>query len=591
MEKEYCTRTLNRLLGALRNAEGKAVVLMGAGCSVSAGIPLGSGVVQKIKEQFPDAYTDAEAIKQPVDYNTAMAQLSLVQRKTLLNGLIKKAKVNWAHLALAQLLKDNKIQRVLTVNFDPLLIQACGLTGYYPPVYDLTTIDKYQERKVADNSILYINGQHTGFVMLNAEDELKKHRNRLKQVVTGIGTDVIWIVVGYSGEADLLLDVLAEEEIFEADLYWLGHGAEPSEALQKSGLLNEGRHAFYIGSQNADKALTTLAQKLRCFPPDILSEPFQFIKSLVERIEPQSGGPEGIQTLGALHERLEQAKNAEINSLSNVRTQMLAGQYQNVIQWFEELKSSKNPTPEELNLASLAYMNDGNSFAVEAQALNQQGNLSEAQNKWEQAGNRYAQSLVINPNMHEAAFAWGNALADEAQALNGKADFIYTLNKWKQAGEQYAQALDINPYMHDAFHNWGLALTNEAHFLHQIGSTTAALAKWGEAGEKYEKALAIKPDMYESACNLGFNLSAEAKALSELGDFATAQTKWAQAGERFQQILKTNPQFFIAAIIWMTVLKDEAQALEQRGDLQAAQAKRAQAQELLAKHAPKVAPA
>ena len=290
MEKAYCTRTLNRLLGALRNAEGKAVVLMGAGCSVSAGIPLGSGVVQKIKEQFHEAYADAEAIKKPVDYNTAMAQLSLVQRKTLLNGLIKKAKVNWAHLALAQLLKNEHIKHVLTVNFDPLLIQACGLANHYPAVYDLTTISQYDEKKVADNSILYLNGQHKGFVMLNAADELNEHEDRLRQVVSGIGTNVIWIVVGYSGECDPLLKVLAEQRRFEADLYWLGFGEKPSNALRESELLNEGRRAFYVGSQDADKALSELAQGMKCFPPDILVNPFAHIKSQVDHIEHESGG-------------------------------------------------------------------------------------------------------------------------------------------------------------------------------------------------------------------------------------------------------------------------------------------------------------
>ena len=579
MEKAYCTRSLDDLVESLGNAKGKAVVLMGAGCSVSAGIPSATGVVQEIKKHFPRAYARAEKVlkkdKEEVDYNTAMAELSPFQRKTLLNGFMDKAKakVNWAHLALAQLLKKEHIQRVLTVNFDPLLIQACGLADFYPAVYDLTTISEYDEKKVADNSILYLNGQHTGFVMLNDEVELKEHEGRLRQVVSGIGTNVIWIVVGYSGECDPLLKVLAEQRRFEADLYWLGFGEKPSDALQKSGLLNEGRHAFYIGSQDADKALTILAQKLRCFPPDILSEPFQFIKSLVERIEPQSGGPEGIQTLGALHERLEQAKNAEINSLSNVRTQMLAGQYQNVIQWFEELKSSKNPTPEELNLGSLAYMNDGNSFAVEAQALNQQGNLSEAQNKWEQAGNRYAQSLVINPNMHEAAFAWGNALAHEARALNGKADFIYTLNKWKQAGEQYAQALDINPYMHNAAFNWGIALSDEAKALNKKGDLPAAQAKWQQAGERYAQTLEIKPDMYEAAHNWGFTLGEEAKALNENGDLPAAQAKWQKAGERYAQFLKIKPDKHEAAFNWGFTLGEEARALNEKGDLPAAQVK------------------
>ena len=487
MEKEYRTRTLDDLLGSLRNAEGKALVLIGAGCSVSAGIPLGSGVVQEIQKKYAQDYARAERRKMPVDYNTAMAEVSPKERRKLLNGIIGKAKVNWAHLALAQLLKCNHIDRVLTVNFDPLLIQACSLADHYPAVYDLTTIDQYDEKKVVTNSILYLNGQHTGFVMLNDEVELKEHETRLRQVVSGIGTNVIWIVAGYSGDADPLRKVLAEQRRFDADLYWLGFDEKPSDALMQSGLLDEGRRAFYVPSQNADLALTTLAQKLDCFPPDILKKPIQFIQSLIERIKPESGGPQVEAIMDEIRQRLERATKEDRSALANAGTQMLAGQYHSVIQWIEELRTTSHPAQEELKLGTWAYVNEGNSLVTDAQALRHQGNFAAAQSMLEQTGSRYVRALAINPNMYEAIYFWGNAFDAEAQAFNDMGLRVHAYSKWAEASEKYAQALEIKPEYHLAAYSWAEALEHEAQACEQQSNFEGAQAKRAQARELLAK--------------------------------------------------------------------------------------------------------
>ena len=575
MEKAYCTRSLDDLVESLGNAKGKAVVLMGAGCSVSAGIPSATGVVQEIKKHFPRAYARAEKVLKKgeqeirVDYNTAMANLSREDQRTLLDGYFASAKVNWAHLALAQLLKKEHIKRVLTVNFDSLLIQACGLTNQYPAVYDLTTISQYEDARVADNSILYLNGQHKGFVMLNEKAELAKHEKRFRQVVKGIGTKVIWIVVGYSGEADRLLKVLAEQRRFEADLYWLGFCEEPSNALRESGLLNEGRHAFYVGSQDADLALSTLAQKLKCFPPAILTQPFRFVESLVDRIKHETGG----DYAKALHERLlarlKKATEAENQEFGEREAQLLGGEYQKVREWFDGLLA---PTEKEKMLGAWAYVSEGNILAAEAVASNDM-------TKWTQAGERFAQALVIKPDMHEATYNWGNALAAEAKALNEKGDLPAAQAKWQQAGERYAHALAIKPDKHEAAHNWGIALAAEAKALKEKGELPAAQAKWQHAGERYAQALTIKPDMHEAANNWGVVLNDEAKALNEKGDLPAAQAKWQQAGERYAQALAIKPDKHEAAFNWGNALAAEARALNENGDLPAAQAKWHQAGE------------
>jgi hypothetical protein len=159
------------------------------------------------------------------NYNKVMAALTTNQRRGLLDPHIDAARVNWAHLALAQLFATGKVDRVLTVNFDPLLVRACAMAGLFPAIYDLATTERFREAHIAPRSLFYLNGQHTGFVTLNTEDELKRHHQRLRDIVHNTGTRRTWVVVGYSGDADPLLDVLAEREIFEGGLYWVGHDA------------------------------------------------------------------------------------------------------------------------------------------------------------------------------------------------------------------------------------------------------------------------------------------------------------------------------------------------------------------------------
>jgi NAD-dependent SIR2 family protein deacetylase len=477
MQAENFRRTLADVIGSLRNADGRAVVLIGAGCSKSAGIPLASGLVQEIKDRHPEAYQRASRKRgDAVGYNEAMGELSLMERRKLLGSHIDQARINWAHLALAQLLKHQKIERVLSVNFDNLLIQACGAAAFYPPVYDLAATDRYSDKRVSKQSLLYLNGQHSGFVTLNTPAELESHKAKLKAVVEGTGTQPVWLVVGYSGEADPLLEVLAAQEMFEGDLYWLGHDKDPSQKLLDSQLFAEEKAAFYVGKQDADQALTAIAQGLYCFPPEILNKPFEYIEQVVQRIDFDTGGEYAKALQQRLHQRLHDAKNKESSLGSDATSQahstnqaeqwLLAGQHKQVQSWYEQLTQ---PDDAQHDLGAWGYIMDGTALAAEAQALIAQDpskNLPEARSLWQAAGEKYALALKIKADKHEAANNWGVALDAEAKALiaqDPSKNLPEARSLWQAAGEKYALALNIKDDKHDAANGWSVALSHEVH--------------------------------------------------------------------------------------------------------------------------------
>jgi tetratricopeptide (TPR) repeat protein len=416
MPMPYATRTLADASSSLREAKGECVVLIGAGCSLSAGIPLASALVARIAQDYPSVYQRARAASPdaPPGYNQVMEEMPPNQRQTLLNGYIDQARINWAHLALAQLFLNGCIDRVLTVNFDPLLVKACALVNFFPAIYDLASTERIKKHRIAPRSLFYLNGQHTGFVTLNAADELQAHRDKLRTIVQETGVRRLWLVVGYSGEADPLLDVLAEQDCFEGDLYWLGHAQEPSARLRASGLFNKGRHAFYVGGQDADACLTELAQQASCFPPALLVKPFAHLEMMIAPIDFETGGDAARIIEKDLRDRLREGTEREEALNAGVALPemwLLSGQYQQLLDWFDTLQ-----TPDDMarDLASWAAFTQGRTAADRACAL---ANLDPigARALWQQARKCYERALAIEPHMDDATDSLALTLLDLAR--------------------------------------------------------------------------------------------------------------------------------------------------------------------------------
>ncbi|MEA3293787.1 MAG: hypothetical protein U9P81_02260 [Euryarchaeota archaeon] len=207
----------------LRNYKGptkelgkKCTLLIGAGCSYKAGIPLASGFVEIIEHDYPNAYERAKE----KTYPACMAELTFGHRRDLIAYHIDNSKINWAHVCIALLIHEGYVDRVLTTNFDPLLIRACALLNEFPAVYDFAVSHLFKPADVADKAIFHLHGQRGGFVLLNTEEECNKLSSHLKPVFQDSEQGHMWIVIGYSGENDPVFDRLVEIKRFDYGLYW-----------------------------------------------------------------------------------------------------------------------------------------------------------------------------------------------------------------------------------------------------------------------------------------------------------------------------------------------------------------------------------
>lgn len=270
---------LNHLAASLTyaKADGGAILLVGAGISVSAGIPPAQKLMKIAIENFPDYFKEEQQFAQndlnQLQYNDIMSKLSSAQRKEIFKWHIdgnqgkniSKARLNFAHLAIAELLKQGYIKRILTTNFDPFLINACYMVGMYPlpSIYDLGSVHQVNPELFDDPCIIYLNGQHAGQVQRNTSSQLTQHQSILNKVVLSTGCKQPWIIAGYSGENDPLMKALYELRPYNNWLYGLEYNEQ---VLQKEShqFLENDEECKVIYGCDADSTFLQITRELEC---------------------------------------------------------------------------------------------------------------------------------------------------------------------------------------------------------------------------------------------------------------------------------------------------------------------------------------
>ncbi len=557
-------RSIGDVVESLNRAKerGKgATILIGAGCSVKAGIPTAAGFVEIIKEKYPRAYDRAS----PKTYPHCMKALAPGDRRELIARYVKRAKINWAHLAIAQLMKEGYIDRVLTTNFDHLVVQACALVGLFPAVYDFAASTLYKPDYIPKQAVLHLHGQYTGFVLMTTEEEVKRQAQRLEPVFEDAGQGRPWLVVGYSGENDPVFDHLTEVKCFDHNLYWATRQDGPPAAHVRQKLLVDDKYAFYVSGHEADDLFVLLGQRLECFPPALVERPFSHLKATFEMLTPYTLPGQRADSdvtararsdIGAAIERYEGPpreakafkrlpKRDEVGELaSRLQTLFLAGKY-------EEAAALAPPElgklPQDLvKMVAWSYVMVGVSLGEKARQRPPQ----EADSLLEQAGQKFEAALGIKPDMPEALSNWGAALARWAEMKEGQeADRLFEL-----AGQKCEAALRIKSDMPEALSNWGNALAGRAG----LKEDREADQLFEQTGQKYEAALRIKPDTPEVLSNWGLALAGRAR----LKEGREADRLFELAGQKYEAALRIKPDMPEALNNWGNALLYQARLKE-----------------------------
>ena len=336
----YTLQDIDEIADAFRSGKdrGKPThILFGAGCSKSAGVPLAREIVRDIHENYSN-YVNKLDPDERHRYGACMKKLAPNERRDLIAGYLKKAKLNWAHIALAQLMCCGFIDRALTVNFDNILARACGLISLYPAIYDFATAPTANVSLIVSPAIVHLHGQGHGVVLLNTEEETKKHSEKIEPIMRQSLSDHPLLVIGYSGEADDVLRLVHQHYQNSEHLYWASFDEEPAEPIRE--LSKEHDYFHPVGGADADRFLIELAQRLDCWPPNICSDP---IGHLIEELMPVLDYPTSKEseidllasTRGRLVNILQEVEKAQRGVVDQLTADMLAGKLDHVVQAYE----------------------------------------------------------------------------------------------------------------------------------------------------------------------------------------------------------------------------------------------------------------
>jgi SIR2-like domain len=248
---------ISEMAGHISGADGKVSFIIGAGASKAAGIPLANELMEIVFKKFPHCVSTLNETDKKY-YGRVMSRLSPQEREALIEPLLKNAKINWGQIAVASMLQGGFVGRVLSFNFDLVLERAAALLGLQVPVYDFAIAPSNAITRLARPSIIHLHGQSAGLLLLNTEDETRRHKEALRPLLTDTVRNEVTVVAGYSGEADGALDLIQEAFNSNTRLLWLGRNDTAPAHLQK---LLAKNYADYFSDCDFDITMIKLARE------------------------------------------------------------------------------------------------------------------------------------------------------------------------------------------------------------------------------------------------------------------------------------------------------------------------------------------
>jgi Tfp pilus assembly protein PilF len=532
-------------------------LLIGAGCSLEAGIPLASKFVQIIEKEFPSAYRRAKEKDfrratergDGVDkdsfvpsYSSCMAELPDINRRQLFARYVDKATINWAHLCIASLVKAGYVDRILTTNFDALIVQACALLGEYPAVYDFASSQRLEAYNIPLKAVFHLHGQRTGFVLLNTDKELEAHFIRLSPLIDAARYGRIWIVVGYSGENDPVFRHLANSDRFENDVFWIGYKQNPPRPHICKDLLNKD-NTYYVPGYDADSFFKELTKQLRIFPPDLVARPFSQLEKFLDVLP--SDGPhisEARHLIKLAIAQFEKPQSLIIITGDSTQTRPASAAQQQVDQDVQRLLLQKQMAAVD-ETDPWTHMLVGNVLSKRAGSLSG----AAADELFSEAGDRYQRALQHKPDHYQALNNWGVALYYQAK-VKPAAEAEEFFNK---AREKFQAALAQESKYSEALNNLGATL----YELALLKADDEAQRLLAEAVANFEATLKYEPDSYQAYMNLGNAFIQQAGGASEQGP----KHLFELAKGKFKEALNLAPDPLQILNIWGTGLLAQLQ--------------------------------
>jgi tetratricopeptide (TPR) repeat protein len=288
---------------------GKTVFFVGAGCSVTAGIPTVKDIAQRMvcevvsrfdrgKLVADQAYTALVAANKIIDSRDAKDSSKIdwyrvydqmFQRyyttpddvRILFSKIVKEAEgaINWAHLILGEIVARKLVSTVVTTNFDQLVLSGMVRAGVIPVVCDgIESLNRISGQP-SHPQLVEIHGSRHTYTLRNAPEDVASVRDN-PMATTAIQTLLqhasTFVVVGYGGREDGVMDLLvrAAETFPDKNLFWVAHSNRYEDLSEKAmAFLKTSRNGAALLGRDADKFFFELSKELRIGAPSAIANP------------------------------------------------------------------------------------------------------------------------------------------------------------------------------------------------------------------------------------------------------------------------------------------------------------------------------
>ncbi|MEQ8306539.1 MAG: tetratricopeptide repeat protein [Hoeflea sp.] len=324
---------------------------IGAGCSVSAGVPSGAEIARNqaciLAQQYGlgkfgasgdaekavDALVNSKAIGRDVagkpkfDWGKVYDAIfgDVLTAPDDARGVFKtiirdnNPKINWAHLALGELAAQNWISTTISTNFDLLALEGYARAGVIPVVSDgLESLDRIDSNPEYPQ-LLQINGSVHTYRLRNRPDELEELRHDDAAVSCFRNlyqSSRAFVVVGYAGREPPIMDLLinAARAYPDKHVFWCLYSQNPADLSEKARKFLSGNpNARLLIGQNADLFFLELCKQLGVGSPLMFRDPVGLLMRGVELMaRPDEAKLLDItQEIDALKKRLENLRSCE----------------------------------------------------------------------------------------------------------------------------------------------------------------------------------------------------------------------------------------------------------------------------------------
>lgn len=315
---------------------GRTIFLVGAGCSVSAGIPAAPGVARHCAVKLAKVFSndgfdgdDADAAlawlkkdKRLGDFNGVFPRpdgshwadlysyffeshfKSPNQQRDVINEIIDAAAngLNWAHACLGELVHLRYVHTVLTTNFDQLILQGIIRTGELPVTADGLEALNRITAKPRRPQVVHLHGSMHTYNLRNSRESLAETSQN-----TGAATMIMsllqqcdqLVVIGYGGGEEGIMALLkdATKLLPQLVVYWVTYEKGLDSLSTNARELLSGENKFVIWGGAADKFFGDLMEALKLGEPRWVADPMAVLKEQSERLVSPTADLEAIRIL------------------------------------------------------------------------------------------------------------------------------------------------------------------------------------------------------------------------------------------------------------------------------------------------------